>query len=93
MNISYAIVGPDSVLTDGLVTNVLYLNDLPSDSINWRSEALAASGDFCETLAAKLEEIVGILPKTSVEHHQMEDAIDQLLYMQRHYKLVRKTAR
>jgi hypothetical protein len=90
MSIGYAFVGSDSLLTDGTTTNVLFLRDVSEDSINWRSEALAASGDYFETLAAKLEEIATALPEVSVEQYQMQDVISQLLYMQRRYKLVRK---
>lgn len=90
MSSGYTFASWDSLLTDGASSEVLFLHDLSDSSINWRSEALAASGDYFETLAAKLEEIAVALPETSVEQHQMQEAITQLLYMQRRYKLVRK---
>lgn len=92
MSIGYTFVNSDSLLTDGITANLLFLRDVSGDSINWRSEALAASGDYFETLAAKLEDIATVIPNTSVEQHQMQDVINQLLYMQRRYKLVRKHA-
>lgn len=92
MSRGYAFVSSDSLLTDGTTTEVLFLHDLSESSINWRSEAMAASGDYFETLAARLEDISMALPKTSVEQHQIQEAIGQLLYMQRRYKLVRKNS-
>lgn len=92
MSSGYVLTGLDSVVTDGAVAEVLFLHDMSEGSINWRSEAMAASGDYFETLAARLEEIAVALPETSVEQHQIQEAIGQLLYMQRRYKLVRKNS-
>jgi len=86
---TYTIAGSDMILTDG-VGRSLYVQDLPSNPDNWRVEALAASGDFCELLAMTLEQIATALPAASVEQYQLQDAIGNLLYVQRHYKLVKR---
>lgn len=86
---TYAIASSDLLLTDG-VGNDLYVRDLPASPDHWRVEALVASGDFCELLAATLEQIATALPVASVEQYQIQDAIGNLLYVQRHYKLVKR---
>ena len=91
MNTAYAIASSDMTLTDG-DDNVLWLHDLPENPNHWHIEALVASGDFCEMLAATLEQIAAALPATSVEQYQIQDAIGNLLYVQRHYKLTRRSS-
>lgn len=89
MSTTYAIANSDMVLTDGTVTT-LWLHDLPSNPAHWRVEALVASGDFCELLAVTLEQIAAALPATSVEQYQIQNAIGDLLYVQKHYKLTKR---
>jgi len=89
MSGTYAIASPDFVVTDG-ATKTLWLHDLPSDPRNWRTEAMVASGDYCETLAVALEQIACALPATCVEQYQLQDAIGQLLYIQHRYKFTKK---
>jgi len=91
MTTTYALTLSDTVVTDGDGA-ALWLHDLPRNSDNWRVEALVASGDYCELLAAQLEQIACALPATSVEQYQLQDIIGQLLYVQRHYKITRKGA-
>jgi len=91
MSALYATTASAVVLTDG-VDDVVLLHDLPRDPNNWRVEALVASGDFCEMLAVTLEQIAAALPEASVEQYQVQDAIGNLLYVQRHFKLVRNSS-
>ena len=93
MKIVYAAGSADLILTDGndhALRRALRLRDLPRNPEDWRTEALAASGDFCEMLAVMLEQVAAALPSDSLEQHQIQDAIGQLLYVQRHYKLVKR---
>lgn len=87
---TYMIADSDIVLTDG-VGRYLQVRDLPKNPDNWRVEALVASGDFCELLAVTLEQVAAALPLASVEQYQLQDAIGNLLYVQRHYKLVKRS--
>ena len=85
----YTLTTSDMVVTDG-VGQVAYLHDLPRNPDSWPVEALVASGDFCEMSAMTLEQIANALPATSVEQYQIQDIIGNLLYVQRHYRLVKK---
>lgn len=91
MSSTYVISAPSFLKLDGDDTALL-LHDLPRNPEHWRVEALVASGDFCEMLAVSLEQIAAALPATSVEQYQIQDAIGNLLYVQRHFKLTRKTS-
>lgn len=91
MSATYMLANSDLLLADGFGRTLL-LHDLPSNPDNWRIEALVASGDFCEMLAVTLEQIAAALPPTSVEQYQIQDAIGNLLYVQRHYKLTRRNS-
>jgi len=53
-----------------------------------RAKALVASGDYFETLAAQLEQIAAIVPAGSPELHLLQDAVGQLLYLQKEYMIV-----
>jgi hypothetical protein len=79
----------DSVVTDGQDIDVV-VHDIPRDVHALRIQALVASGDYFETLAAKLEQIADALPVHSVEQFQIQDAIGQLLYLQRSYAITKK---
>lgn len=92
MMATYTITGTDLVLNHGGLRPLL-LRDLPANPDNWRVEALVASGDFCELLAVTLEQIAASLPTTSVEQYQLQDVIGNLLYVQRHYKLVKRNTK
>ena len=92
MSMAYTIVLGDSFVTDG-ASSAQLLHDLPRNPDHWRTEALVASGDFCEMLAITLEQVAAALPAASVEQYQVQDVIGHLLYTQRHYKLVKRTDR
>ena len=90
MSTTYAITDSNTVLSHGFAAALL--RDLPKNPDNWRIEALVASGDFCEMLAVTLEQIAAALPEASVEQYQAQDAIGNLLYVQRNFKLVRRNS-
>jgi len=87
MSVTYTLTQTD-IITDG-DTHELLLHDLPHPD-NWRVESLVASGEYCEMLASVLEQVAVALPATCVEQYQIQDAIGQLLYIQRHYKFVKR---
>jgi uncharacterized protein YigA (DUF484 family) len=89
---TYVIGEPEFFVTDGLCDAML-LHDIPNDPTEFRIYALAASGDYFETLAARLEQIAAGVPKNSVEQYQLQDAVTQLLYLQRNYNIQRKDAK
>lgn len=88
MSATYLLTQSDKIITDGPATELL-LHDLPHPD-NWRVESLVASGEYCEMLAAVLEQIAVALPATCVEQYQIQDAIGQLLYIQRHYTFAKR---
>ncbi len=88
MSTTYILHKSDEVVTDG-ATSDLWLHDLPSPD-NLRVEALIASGEYCEMLAATLEQVACAVPATCVEQYQIQDAISQLLYIQRHYTFTKR---
>lgn len=87
MSVTY-ILSQSDIITDSN-TRELLLHDLPHPD-NWRVESLVASGEYCEMLASVLEQIAVALPATCVEQYQIQDAIGQLLYIQRHYTLTKR---
>jgi len=89
MSVTYTLTQSD-LITDS-TTRELLLHDLPHPD-NWRIESLVASGEYCEMLASVLEQVAVALPATCVEQYQIQDAIGQLLYIQRHYTLVKRKA-
>lgn len=89
---TYIVGQSDLLMTDGRDSSML-LHDIPSDPTEFRIYALAASGDYFETLAARLEQIAASIPKRSVEQYQLQDAVTQLLYLQRNYVIKRKDAK
>lgn len=94
MNSTYTIGATEMFVTDGDGPRTAWvLHDLPRNPDHWRTEALVASGDFCEMLAITLEQVSTALPAASVEQYQLQDVIGHLLYTQRHYKLVKRTPR
>jgi hypothetical protein len=86
---SYALRLSELVVTDGQGVDV-WLHDLPKDIAELRMQALVASGDYFETLAAKLEQIADALPLDGIEQFQIQDAIGQLLYLQGHYTITKR---
>jgi hypothetical protein len=87
----YALRPGDIVLADGRHAD-LWLHDLPQDAAKLRLQALVASGDYFETLAARLEQIAAAVPEVSVEQYQLQEAVSQLLYLHREYVITKKSA-
>ena len=84
----YSLRPDDSLLVHGTTPSLLHdHNELTHTDI----EALVASGDCLVTLATALDETTEFL-KTEPEavRLQVERIIGTLMYVQRHYKLVRK---
>jgi hypothetical protein len=70
--------------------NQLLLHDLATDPEELHIQALVASGDYFETLAATLEQIALALPASSLEQYQLQHVIGTLLYLQTHYTIAKK---
>jgi len=66
------------------------LNDMADQREFNQADALAASGDYFVTLATKLDMISQSLPRDSAEQIEIENLIQTLFYLQKHYKLVAK---
>ena len=88
-SVTYVLAANDAVLTDGQGVS-FWLHDAARDTDRMRLRALVASGDYFETLAARLEQIADAVPSASVEQHQLQDAIGQLIYLQRDYVISKK---
>lgn len=86
---AYILAQSDLIITDGQ-SDVTVFRDVPSSPEEFRIYALAASGDYFETLAARLEQIGAAIPENSAEQYQLQDAVTQLLYLQRNYVIRRK---
>ncbi|HEY4160898.1 MAG TPA: hypothetical protein VGM08_02435 [Candidatus Saccharimonadales bacterium] len=89
--VMYMISTDDAVVDDGFGTAGHVLHDAPGDVDGMRLRALVASGDYFATLAARLEQVAATLPETSVEQFQLQDAVGQLLVLQRDYAIARRT--
>lgn len=88
---TYAINPFTMLLTDDTAASDLLLHDLPRDDEKLQAQALVASGDYFEMLAAELEQIATVLPVHCMEQYQLQYYIGQLLYLQRHYKIVKRS--
>jgi hypothetical protein len=86
---TYTINPFDGLVTDGWNAD-LWLHDLPDNAEELHTYALAASGDYFEMLASALEQIARTLPPHSAEQYQLQHYIRQLIYLQRHYQIVKK---
>lgn len=89
MSATYMLAASDYMVTDGVVTDAL-LHDLPASDDRLIIAAAVASGDFFATLAAALEQAATALPRTHHEQYRLQVLVDQLLYLQTHYKIVKK---
>ncbi len=77
-------------LTTDHPSHAWWVREVPDDPQELHLQALVASGDYFETLAASLEQIVAAIPANSVEHYQLQHIIGQLLYLQKHYDITKK---
>jgi hypothetical protein len=69
---------------------ICLLHDLDTNPDNLVIEALAASGDCFEMIASNLDQISRNIPENNPMQFQLEHTIRILLYLQHHYKIVRK---
>jgi len=88
--LAYTLNPFDALITDGVAED-FWLHDLPKDAEELHVHALVASGDYFEMLAAILEQIARALPPYSMEQYQTQHYVQQLLYLQRHYKISKKS--
>lgn len=65
------------------------LHDHGMEQDNFAADALAASGDCFVTLATQLDELTHHHVSTA-QHPVLEDMVRTLLYLQRHYAVVKK---
>ena len=89
-SVLYALTTNDAMLTDGQASVGWWLHDVDGGTDRLHLQAMVASGDYFETLAARLEQIADAVPATCVEQHQLQDAIGQLIYLQRDYVIRKK---
>jgi hypothetical protein len=87
---AYVVPLYDQIQTHDNWLSTLRLHDLPRDTEKLHTQALVASGDYFETLAAALEQIAVALPPDSVEQYQLQHYVGQLLYLQRSYQITKK---
>ncbi|HUB93776.1 MAG TPA: hypothetical protein VMB52_04695 [Verrucomicrobiae bacterium] len=87
---SYTIYPSDIITSDGIGTYLRLHDSTSDDPERLHVKAMVASGDYFETLAVRLETIADALPVKSVEQYQLQDAITQLLYLQREYVILKK---
>lgn len=90
---AYAITDTTLLVRDGMSLNWLLRDSedsQPDAASSMHTQAMVASGDFCETLAARLDQVACALPATSVEQYQLQNTIRELLFVQQHYKIVKK---
>lgn len=77
-------------LTTDNSSNAWWVREVPDDPQELHLQALVASGDYFETLAANLEQVASAIPANSVEQYQLQHIVGQLLYLQRHYDITKK---
>ena len=66
------------------------VREVPQDPEELHAQALVASGEYFESLAAILEQVAGALPLHSMEQYQLQHVVSQLLYLQKHYDITKK---
>lgn len=74
---------------DGLDIPVV-LHDMADKREFNQADALAASGDFFIMMATKLDMLAQSMPRDSGEQIELENLIQTLFYLQKHYKVVAK---
>lgn len=77
-------------LTADNPSNAWWVREVPDDPQELHLQALVASGDYFETLAATLEQVAAGIPANSVEQYQLQHIVGQLLYLQRHYDIKKR---
>lgn len=69
-----------------------WFHDLADDTDEYQlADAQVASGDYFATLATELDKLAQVLPSNSGEQIVVEEMVDTLLYLDKHYKIVRRS--
>jgi hypothetical protein len=89
MSTNYRLRPPDYLLKHVSLPTAL-LHDLDVNPDNLVIQALVASGDCFEMIASNLDQISRSLSNDSPLQFQLEHTIRTLLYLQRHYKVIKK---
>jgi hypothetical protein len=55
-----------------------------------QADALAASGDYFITLATRLDLLAQAMPRDSAEQIELENLVNTLFYLQKHYIVIAK---
>lgn len=78
--------------TYSLFSKDLFLADLENLTNLTEADILIRSGQYFATLATKLDKLSDQLKSgNEVQEHHLQEIIDQLLFVQQHYKLKKKT--
>lgn len=88
-NTTYALPADAGTVTHGLDVSAL-LRDIADKREFNQADALAASGDFFITLATKLDMLAQSMPRDSAEQIELENLIQVLFYLQKHYRVIAK---
>lgn len=77
--------------TYSLFSKDLFLADLENLTNLTEADILIRSGQYFTTLATKLDRLSDQLKKgDEVQQHHLQDIIDELLFLQQHYKIKKK---
>lgn len=90
MSNTYAFRTHDVVTGQASLGGSRLLHDLAENFEELEIQALVASGDCFEMLASDLDRASRELDPESLEYLRVEHTIRILLYLQRHYKIVKK---
>lgn len=92
MNNTYTITLRDKLLTHVPWRHLGWLHDADYTSLDHRkADAQVASGDYFATLATALDNVALGLPRSSTQRIELEQLIDNLLYLDKSYSVVPKT--
>lgn len=89
MSAATYVLHPSDWVLGGSTTDLL-LHDLPKDKEELHIQALVASGDYFEMLATVLEQVARALPLYSTEQYLVHHYVQQLLHLQRYYKIIKR---
>lgn len=95
-NTTYNLPATPTVLVHGWNPLQLFSNDNDNNNnmVDKREfnaiDAQAASGDYFITLATKLDLLAQALPRDSSEQIEVENLVNALFYLQKHYAVIAK---
>ncbi len=80
--------------TYSLFSKDLFLKDLDSLTNLTEADVLIRSGQYFITLATKLDRLSDQLKKgDEIQKHHLQEIIEQLLFIQQHYRINKKSPR